>query len=114
MHAMTYETRGYMVSLSERQKKLVLAVSFFAISMLLMVVAAQAGTTGTEFKELYDMFIGWAKGYLGKIFAILSFLIGCGFAAARQSPMPAVFGLIMAMIIGFGPGLIEKLLTAVI
>ena len=62
----------------------------------------------------YDLVVGWAKGYLGKIFAISAFLVGCGFAAARQNPMPAIFGLVLALIIGFGPDLIESMLTATV
>lgn len=114
MQAIAAHSQALMYSLTARQKRIVLALSFVAVAMLMMIAAAHAGTTGDEFKEVYDLFIGWAKGYLGKIFAIAAFLIGCGFAAARQTPMPAIFGLIMALIIGFGPGLIEKILTAII
>ena len=84
------------------------------LAACILLPAAHAGTTGTEFQDLYDLMIGWAKGYLGKIFAVVSFLVGIGFAAARQSMMPAVTGLTLAMVIGFGPSLIEKILTATV
>lgn len=89
-------------------------VSLFFVSVIAMMAAAKAGVTGTEFQETYDLLVGWAKGYLGKIFAVAAFLVGCGFSAARQNPMPAVFGLVLALIIGFGPSLIERILTATV
>ncbi len=84
------------------------------VALVLCMATAQAGTTGDEFKETYDLVIGWAKGYLGKLFAMAAFLVGLGFSAARQNPMPAIFGLVLALIAGFGPSLIEKIMTATI
>lgn len=94
--------------------KLLTVGLIFAVLFFLVVFNADAGVTGLEFKATYELVVGWAKGYLGKIFAISAFLVGCGFAAARQNPMPAIFGLVLALIIGFGPGLIESMLTATI
>lgn len=99
--------------LPSRKNMLVMALCLLA-ALLFVSTSAHAGTTGSEFKDTYDLVMGWAKGYLGKIFAVSAFLVGCGFSAARQNPMPAIFGLVLALIIGFGPTLIEKLLTAVI
>lgn len=84
------------------------------LAILALMASAQAGVTGVEFQATYDLIVGWAKGYLGKIFAVAAFLIGAGFSAARQNPMPAIFGLVLALIIGFGPALIESILTATI
>lgn len=95
------------------RKALVILSFVLAIAMLFMA-SVHAGTTGLEFKDTFDLIVGWAKGYLGKIFAVAAFLIGCGFAAARQNPMPAIFGLVLALIIGFGPNLIDSILTATI
>ena len=36
------------------------------VLFLLLTATAHAGTTGAEFKETYDLVMGWAKGYLGK------------------------------------------------
>lgn len=94
------------------KRHLGIALTLAAIALLMS--SAHAGVTGTEFQETYDLIVGWAKGYLGKIFAIAAFLIGAGFSAARQNPMPAIFGLVLALIIGFGPSLIESILTAVV
>ncbi len=90
------------------------ALAIVLLLMCVLMVSAQAGVTGDEFQETYDLIVGWAKGYLGKIFAVASFLVGCGFAAGRQTPIPAIFGLVLALIIGFGPVLIERILTATV
>ena len=95
-------------------RKTIIIVSLIFLSVSAMMTAAKAGVTGTEFQATYDLIVGWAKGYLGKIFAVAAFLIGAGFSAARQNPMPAIFGLVLALIIGFGPGLIESILTATV
>lgn len=95
------------------RKTLVIATMLLMVIMALMATA-HAGVTGVEFQPTYDLIIGWAKGYLGKIFAVAAFLIGAGFSAARQNPMPAIFGLVLALIIGFGPSLIESILTATV
>lgn len=95
------------------RKTMIIGLVAIAV-MAIMMVSAQAGVTGTEFQATYDLIVGWAKGYLGKIFAVVAFLIGCGFAAARQNAMPAIYGLVLALIIGFGPGLIESILTATV
>lgn len=95
-------------------RKTFLIATLCIVAVLAMMTAAKAGVTGTEFQATYDLIVGWAKGYLGKIFAVAAFLIGAGFSAARQNPMPAIFGLVLALIIGFGPSLIESILTATV
>ena len=95
-------------------RKTLLIAALMVCALLAMLASAKAGVTGTEFQATYDLIVGWAKGYLGKIFAVAAFLIGAGFSAARQNPMPAIFGLVLALIIGFGPSLIESILTATV
>lgn len=97
-----------------QKSRILTAALVFIVLMFMLNLGADAGVTGLEFKATYDLVVGWAKGYLGKIFAICAFLVGCGFAAARQNPMPAIFGLVLALIIGFGPDLIESMLTATV
>lgn len=101
-------------NVTDTQRRTLMWVGFVLLAAFILMGTAVAGTTGTEFQDTYDLIVGWAKGYLGKIFAVAAFLVGCGFAAARQNPMPAVFGLVLALIIGFGPSLIEKILTATV
>lgn len=111
---MTALTRQVATTRQIQKSRILTAALVFIVLMFLLNLGADAGVTGLEFKTTYDLVVGWAKGYLGKIFAISAFLVGCGFAAARQNPMPAIFGLVLALIIGFGPDLIESMLTATV
>ena len=43
--------------------------------------AAVAGTTGTEFKPIFDLLTGWIGGYLGRTIALAAFIIGVGYGA---------------------------------
>lgn len=113
MYALAAPTPG-LPKMEARTARLFIQVAFLLVCATIFISGAIAGTTGEEFKETYDLLMGWATGYLGKIFAIAAFLVGCGWAAGKQNPMPAIFGLVLAIIIGFGPGLVEKLLTAVV
>lgn len=95
-------------------RRSLLIASLAVLVAIAMMASATAGVTGTEFQATYELIVGWAKGYLGKIVAVSSFLIGAGFSAARQNPMPVIFGLVLALFIGFGPSLIESILTATV
>ncbi len=90
--------------------------AFIAALLGSMFIAgtAVAGVTGPEFLPLHTLLSGWAGGYLGKAIAIASFLLGAGFAAAKQNLVPAVFGLLVAIVFLVGPGIIDNMLTAVI
>lgn len=89
-------------------------VAILAITGLLLVGMATAGTTGDEFKDLYTDAKAWAEGYLGKVIAMMAFLLEAGWSAAKQKMMPVIFGLILAIIISIGPALLEKVLSAVV
>lgn len=85
----------------------------------LMVSAAHAGTTGggttgTEFQSLFDMLVGWAEGYLGKALAIGAFIVGAIIGFAKSTAMPAMIGIVFAIVFGLGPTIINGMFTAVI
>lgn len=81
---------------------------------VLLASVASAGVTGDEFQELYENAKNWADGYLGRAIAMLAFLLGAGWSAARQNMMPIIFGLILAILISIGPDLLDRLLSAVV
>ncbi|WP_018949061.1 TraA family conjugative transfer protein [Thioalkalivibrio sp. ALMg11] len=91
-------------------------------SLLLMLLvmtaiyasAAVAGTSGGEFQGIYDQVKGWTEGYLGKAIALFAFLLGLGVGVARQSPIPAISGVVFALFVAFGPDIIEGIASAVI
>lgn len=88
--------------------------SLAAFAGLLGTVSAYAGTTGAEFQGLYDTVLGWAQGYLGKAMAVAAFLFGAGFGVAKQTILPAVLGIVFALVFTVGPGIITGMLTATI
>lgn len=75
---------------------------------------AQAGTTGTEFQALHTLLTGWANGYLGKSLAVAAFLFGAGYGVAKQTIVPAILGIVFALVFAVGPGVIDGMLTATI
>lgn len=92
-------------------KKNVLLVTLLS---LVAVTSAHAGTTGTEFQGLFDMLVGWASGYLGKALAIAAFLVGAVIGFAKSTAMPALVGVVFAVVFSIGPGVINGMMTAVI
>lgn len=95
-------------------KNKLLKAAIVALAMLIVVTAATAGETGTEFKGLYDLLFGWADGYLGKAFAFAAFIAGIAAGVAKSSPMLGAIGVVFAIVISVGPGIINGILTATI
>ncbi|MBK6616125.1 TraA family conjugative transfer protein [Ottowia sp.] len=85
-----------------------------AAVMVLAAGASMAGTTGNEFQSMYNLILGWAQGYLGKAMAIAAFLFGAGFGVAKQTILPAVLGIVFALVFAVGPGIIAGMLTATV
>lgn len=81
---------------------------------LVLAAPAMAGTSGTEFQNLYNMVKGWSEGYLGRTLAIAAFLVGAIVGFARSTAMPALIGVIFAVLFAIGPGIIEGIASATI
>ena len=92
-------------------KKWVIAFALLAM-LLLIAFNADAGTTGTEFKGIYDKHKDWTSGYLGKAIALFAFLLGLGIGVAKSSPIPAIAGIVFALFVAFGPAVLEGIATA--
>lgn len=75
---------------------------------------AAAGTSGAEFQQVYNLFLGWATGFLGKAMAIAAFLLGAGVGVAKQTVLPAILGIVFAIVLAFGPGIINGIVTGTI
>jgi len=80
----------------------------------LAAVPAMAGTTGSEFESLYNLVRGWSDGYLGKTLAIAAFLVGAIVGFAKSTAMPALVGVVFAVLFSIGPSVIDGITTAVI
>ena len=78
------------------------------------IASAHAGTTGSEFQNLFDLVSGWATGYLGKALAIGAFLVGAIVGFAKSTAMPALIGIVFAILFSVGPGVITGMMTATI
>ena len=79
-----------------------------------VAVLAMAGTSGTEFLGLYNLVKGWSEGYLGRVLAIAAFLTGAIVGFAKSTAMPALVGIIFAVLFAIGPGIIDGIASAVI
>ena len=72
---------------------------------------ALGGTTGTEFESIYTKIKGWSTGYLGRLLALCTFVIGLGASIMRQTLFPALTGIGVALVVSLGPSLIEGIAT---
>lgn len=73
---------------------------------------AMAGAGGTEFTQVYDQLTGWANGTLGKVLGVAALLVGLGVGVIKQSVIAAVVGIAMALTAGFGPGVIDGVVSS--
>jgi conjugal transfer pilus assembly protein TraA len=76
--------------------------------------AALAGTTGTEFQSMYTTLLNWITGFLGKSIALAAFIIGAGTGFVRNTPIPALVGVVFALFMIYVPTIIDGIMTAVI
>lgn len=89
--------------------------AFVLLAALLVVLffpdTALGGTTGTEFQGIYNKVKGWSTGYLGRLLALCTFIIGLGASIMRQTLFPALTGIGVALVVSLGPSLIEGIAT---
>ena len=76
------------------------------------VASASSIPTTDSFYELYSFLDSAASGGLGTGIALSALLVGAGIGAAKASAMPAVGGVVIAAMFGFGPGLILDLVAS--
>ncbi len=106
--------RAYVVRKSKKmltrenlKSALVLAVFF----TLMNGKNAMAGTTGSEFQNIYNMVVAWTSGYLGKTIALGAFLAGMGVGIVRQSMMAVVTGIGAGLAVAYMPEVINGIVT---
>ncbi|CAN7643407.1 hypothetical protein LJR129_004991 [Acidovorax sp. LjRoot129] len=73
---------------------------------------SNAGGGGTEFTQVYDQITGWANGTLGKTLGVSALLVGLGVGVIKQSVIAAVVAVAMALTAGFGPGVIDGVISS--
>ena len=90
----------------------VAAVFLVAVCLVLFFPdSAFGGTTGTEFASIYTKVKGWSTGYLGRLLALCTFIIGLGASIMRQTLFPALMGIGVALVVSLGPTIIEGIAT---
>lgn len=85
----------------------------FGLPLALAIAASGTAFAGTDttFTAIYTTISGWATGSLGKLFALAAFIVGMGIGLVKQSAMAIVLGLAFALIMFYGPGVIDSLVT---
>ena len=93
--------------------KLKTAAQKFALPAVVALVAVGSASAGTDttFDSIYTTVKGWAEGSLGKLLAVSAFIIGMGIGLVRQSVMAIVLGLAFALIMFYGPAIMESIVT---
>lgn len=87
------------------------ALAVVVVVALFFPDAALGGTTGTEFQGIYTKVKDWSTGYLGRLLALCTFIIGLGASIMRQTLFPALTGIGVALVVSLGPALIEGIAT---
>lgn len=91
-------------------KTVLIAAGLLAVSGATMAATA----ADPEFAGLYNMMLNWTTGYLAKGLALAAFLFGAGMGIARQTIVPAIFGVILALVLTIGPGIVTNMFTATV
>ena len=102
------------LTLNARSTGLSLRGMWMVLFFTLFAGAAVAGTTGTEFKPIFDLLTGWIGGYLGRTIALAAFIIGVGYRAFKQNGLIALGGILFAIFILIIPGVLNSMLAATI
>lgn len=92
-----------MLNLKNYTKK----YGLFTALLFLLVGTSMATTTDTTFATVYNTVRDWSQGTLGRLLALSAFLIGMGIGLVKQSAMAVVLGVAFALILRYGPDVIE-------
>ena len=107
--------QSFKARLLQSNKAKVFMPPVMAALLIAAVVApmqATAGAGGTEFTQVYDQLTGWSNGTLGKTLGLAALLVGLGVGVIKQSVIAAVVGIAMALTAGFGPGVIDGVISS--
>ncbi|MFW6503487.1 conjugal transfer protein TraB [Acinetobacter baumannii] len=102
------------MNLKEQKRLIIVGVLAAILLSLVFQSAAYAGTTGLEFKGLYDFIYGAATGYLGRGICIFAGVVGIATGAGMGRVMPAILGVILAVFGTLGPTIVNSLFKSAI
>jgi len=111
MSTLALPRRGFLPSFSlGKPGQFLKRYGLLCMFMLTLSALATAGTD-TTFDGIYNVIVGWATGSLGKLIAVGAFLVGMGMGIIRQSVMAIVIGIGVALVMFYGPGIIDGIVT---
>lgn len=100
--------------LADPRKMRTAAVTMTLMLLLFMTTVTWAGSSGTEFQPIFDWLNNSISGFLGRAIVTGGFIAFALIAAGRQAPMMAFGAAVLALIVGFGPGIVNSFVTATI
>lgn len=86
--------------------KLLVAAGFVAASG-----AASATSTDATFGDIVTTLRDWAEGSLGRTIALAMLIVGIATGIVRQSVIAAVAGVSGALVMAYGPTVLEGIFT---
>jgi len=94
--------------------KKVAPLAAVAAGTAVLATAAQAGTSGAEFQEAYEMLVGWIEGFFGRAMAVAFLLVGLFMGIARQNLMACGISIAVAFGLVITPTILDSILTATV
>jgi len=85
-----------------------------AVALLGASVAIATTSTDTDFTAVVTLLTNWSQGTLGRTLALGMFVVGIAAGIIRQSVMAAVAGVAGALVLNYGPGVIDGIFGALI
>lgn len=92
--------------------KVALACGLFAGVAAVYAGVGGNNPGGSEFDDIWTLIQGWSQGVLGRIIALGALIVGIAFGLVRQSVVAAVIGISMAIVLQYGPDVIEGIVTS--
>ncbi len=84
-----------------------------------MVLAAGAAafattSTDTDFASVVTLLTNWSQGTLGRTLSLGMFVVGIAAGVVKQSVMAAVAGIAGALVLNYGPTVIDSIFGALV
>ena len=85
-----------------------------AVALAVSGAALASTSTDTDFDTVVALLKGWMQGSLGRTLALGMFVVGIAAGVIRQSVMAAVAGIAGALVLNYGPTVIDSIFGALI
>jgi len=78
------------------------------------VAVAGTGASANDFAAVVTLLQDWATGTLGKVISLSMFIVGLAAGITKQSVMAVVAGVGGALVLTYGPTVINNMFTALV